>query len=148
MKNLLLFHSGPGFKAHYSFIDAGCGGVLTKANQTISPPTDDDSYSHNANCTWIIVAPPGFLIELKFSSFDLEAYAGCPYDYVKIFDDIVTDESKEPIGKYCGHSKPPLILSTTRALSIVFKTDESVGGDGFMATYEFIDGRNCKRVFF
>ncbi|XP_031624566.1 cubilin homolog [Contarinia nasturtii] len=135
-------NQGPGFRAQYSFIDAGCGGVITKANQTISPPSDDDGYKHGANCTWIIVAPPGYLIQLKFSSFDVESYTGCPYDYLKIYDDIVTSESKQPIGTYCGTQKPPILLSTTRALSIVFRSDESVAGDGFMATYDFIDGRN------
>lgn len=104
-------------------------------------------YAHGSDCKWIIVAPPGFLIELKFSSFELELFPDCQYDYLAIYDNIITNETAttiQPIGKYCGRGKPPIILSSTRALTLVFKSDESVNGEGFMATYDFIDGRNCK----
>lgn len=163
-------NTGPGFRAVYTFIDASvlqilsiqisvdcnesfiqfpaCGGVITKPNMTISPPSDANGYEHRSTCKWIIVAPVGYLVQLQFSSFDLETYADCRYDYLAIYDNIIANESSadlHPIGKYCGNEKPPAILSTTRALTLVFKSDESVNGQGFAATYDFIDGRNCKR---
>lgn len=112
---------------------------------TISPPWNSNGYASRSNCKWIIVAPVGYIIELRFTTFDLEPNAGCRYDYLAIYDNIVSSEAnKEPIGKYCGTDKPPTILSTSRALSIFFKSDESVNGQGFLATYDFIDGRNRK----
>lgn len=135
-------------KKTWQILILGCGGVIKKANLTISPPQNANGYAHRSNCKWIIVAPPGFLIELKFTTFDLEQYYGCRYDYVSIYDEIVTSETnRSAIGKYCGTEKPPTILSTTRALSIFFKADESVNGQGFLARYDFIDGRNCKPIF-
>lgn len=92
------------------------------------------------------MAPPGNIIELKFSSFDLEqSYSSCIYDYVAVYDNVLSsEENQNPIAKNCGTEKPPTILSSTRALTIFFKTDDSVNGQGFLATYDFIDGRNCK----
>lgn len=117
---------------------------------TISPPSNGNGYEHRSTCKWIIVAPVGYIIQLQFTSFDLEAYAECRYDYLAIYDNIIVNESSadlHPIGKYCGNEKPPAILSTSRALTLVFKSDESVNGQGFAATYDFIDGRNCKRFY-
>lgn len=111
---------------------------------TISPPAGDSGYTHGTSCRWIVVAPPGSLVQLTFNSFDLEMAANCPYDYISIYDNIVSNETDvKPIGTYCGTEKPPVIMSASRALTIVFKSDESVNGQGFMATYDFINGRNC-----
>lgn len=94
----------------------------------------------------IIVAPPGHLIELSFKSFDLEDNDGCYADYLKIYDDIVVGENVavRPIATYCGTNKPPTMLSTSRALTLIFRSDESVSSDGFLANYQFIDGQNCR----
>lgn len=68
----------------------------------------------------------------------------CPYDYIEVYDNVVSNNTDAtPIGRYCGTEKPPIIMSSSRALTIVFKSDESVNGQGFMATYDFIDARNC-----
>lgn len=118
---------------------------MKKPNQNISPPAGTDGYARNSNCKWIIVAPIGKLIQLTFSSFDLEDYQDCRYDYLAIYDNIVKRENdSNAMGKYCGTASPPLILSSSRALSLFFKTDDSVNGNGFVASYTFIDGRNCK----
>lgn len=113
---------------------------------TISPPSSDSGYSHSSGCKWIIVAPVGFIVQLSFVSFDLENAHTCQYDYVAIYDNIMTEESSgtRAIGKYCGTEKPPVMMSTSRAMTIFFKSDESINGQGFMATYDFIDGRNSK----
>lgn len=129
-------------------ISLECGGAITRPNVTISPPSSDGGYQNRANCKWFIVAPPGFLVQLKFNSFDLEAYPECRYDYVQIYDNIILNETDvRSIGRYCGSEAPPIILSTSRALTILFKTDDTVTGEGFVATYDFIDGRNCKYFF-
>lgn len=102
-------------------------------------------YVNNGDCKWIIFAPLGYLVQLSFQSFEMEEHGSCRYDYVSVFDNIVDREnSSTPIGKYCGSSIPPVIISTTRALTLFFKSDDSVGREGFVATYSFIDGRNRK----
>lgn len=94
----------------------------------------------------IIVAPPGHLIELSFKSFDLEDNQDCYADYLKIYDNIVVNENDavNPIAKYCGSNRPPTMLSTSRAITLIFHSDESVNGEGFLANYQFINGQKCK----
>lgn len=116
---------------------------------TIAPPSSDSGYAHSAKCKWIIIAPPGSLVQLSFTSFDLEMTARCPYDHISIYDNIVTNETNvKPIGRFCGTEKPPVMMSSSRALTIVFESDESVNGQGFSATYDFINGRNCNFLIF
>lgn len=125
---------------------SGCGGIIKKPNITISPPSNGDGYLHRSTCKWIIVAPVGYMVQLSFVNFELENTHSCQYDSVTIYDNIVAEETSDTrsIGKYCGNIAPPIMMSTSRAMTIVFKSDESVNGQGFMATYDFIDGRNCK----
>lgn len=93
------------------------------------------------------MAPLNQMIELSFSSFDVEQYTGCHLDYLAVYENVVRNESDSlPIGKFCGTSIPTMITSTTRALTLFFKTDESINGQGFVATYRFVDGRDCKHT--
>lgn len=116
---------------------------MKKDNQTISPPSTPSGYASDANCRWTIVAPLHHIIELTFSSFDVERHGGCAYDYLAIYENVVHNESdSHAIGRYCGHTVPAAITSTTRALTLFFKSDDSINGQGFVATYRFLDGRS------
>lgn len=125
---------------------SGCGGIIKKLNLTISPPSDSGGYSHSSRCKWIIVAPVGYMVQLTFVSFELENSQTCLYDSVTVYDNIMNDETSNTrsIGKYCGREKPPVMMSSARAITIVFQSDDSVNGQGFLATYDFINGRNRK----
>lgn len=121
----------------------GCGGVLKKDNQTISPPSSSRGYEADANCRWTIIAPAHHVIELTFSSFDVERHGGCVYDYLSVYENVVRNESEShAIGTYCGNTVPAAITSTSRALTLFFKSDDSINGQGFVASYRFLDGRN------
>lgn len=93
----------------------------------------------------MIVAPIGDVIQLTFTSFHLETSTGCYFDSVTVFDGYVNESSgadpSKPVGNFCGSSVPPVLLSTGNVLSIVFRSDDSANGDGFMASYSFIDGK-------
>lgn len=133
------------FSSKY-YLSAGCGGIIKKLNSTISPPSNGDTYQHGSKCKWVIVAPVGNMVQLTFVSFELEQSQSCLYDYVAVYDNIIANETTDAksIGKFCGIEKPPIIMSSSRAITIIFKSDESVTDRGFLATYDFIDGRNCK----
>lgn len=102
------------------------------------------NYKHNAKCTWIIVASPGHVIQLAFSLFHLEGSSGCYFDSVSVYDGYPSTTADKPIGIFCGLNIPPLILSTGNVLSVIFTSDDSNNGDGFSASYNFIDGRHGK----
>lgn len=143
---LLLFQSdssisGKGFKATYSLIDLKCGGVIKKVGIEIKPPKDSSysTYEHDADCVWVIVAPKGFVVQLTFYSFQLEQSSDCSLDYVNVYEGTVANGTK--IQTYCGVNLPPVTQSNGNVLSLKFVSDSSIAGEGFTASYIFIDSR-------
>ena len=53
-----------------------CGGVREEEKGSIAYPGGDFKYPSNAKCSWTILAPGGFTIQLSFSKFDLEPKTG------------------------------------------------------------------------
>lgn len=75
----------------------------------------------------------------RFNTFHLEASSSCHYDYVAVYDG---QNSFAPLlGKFCGDVLPPNLLSSTNHIFIVFRTDASVSGIGWRATYSETLGR-------
>ena len=140
---------GRGFKANYTFSDVECGGIVRDSNIVIKPPMDtegDGVYKSNSECKWLVVAPPGFIIQLNFLSFELEHDTECKYDYVRIFYN--GTGKGEQVGPYCGVKVPAMITTTDNIATIEFKSDSSTAKDGFAISLSFIDGTKCKLLFF
>ena len=90
-------NAGKGFKAHYALIDTSknCGGLLRKSSGIIKLPSDQGlgTYKNDLTCTWNIMAPEGYGIQITWESFRLEQSNDCLYDYLEIFDtDQITSE--------------------------------------------------------
>lgn len=75
---------------HFHSRPPGCGGVLRNSFGTISSPNSPDRYPGNSDCTWVIEAPPGYVIQLAWQMFVLESHENCQFDYVEIFDNSTT----------------------------------------------------------
>ncbi|KAJ2952188.1 hypothetical protein O0L34_g4468 [Tuta absoluta] len=124
-----------GFLATHS---TACGGYLsaTEAVKHLYSHAryGDDSYESRANCDWSIVAPMGHFVRLRFLTFELEPEANCDYDYVQVFGGL--EGSAGDYGKFCGTKMPPEIVSTTEALIVRFRTDDSIVFKGFSASYQ------------
>ncbi|XP_029110994.1 cubilin [Scleropages formosus] len=121
-----------GFLAEYRMIP--CGGVFNGSTGSISSPTlSISNYHHNMNCTYHIIVGSNRIVELKFNKFHLEASSNCRYDYVAVYDGSGT--LAPLLGMFCGTEIPPTLKSSTNQLFIVFWTDSSVSGEGWMATY-------------
>ena len=96
-------------------------------------------YSHDARCSWDIIVPYGSYVALHFVDVDIAASSDeCLEDYVRVLD--VIDEASETVlslGDFCNHNTPPAeLLSSWNSLRIVFTTDSSLNGRGFVARYE------------
>ncbi|CAB1340813.1 unnamed protein product [Coregonus sp. 'balchen'] len=137
--------SGIGWRATY--IETlgpaqGCGGYLsTPIGMFGSPDSNGDgNYEYNMDCLWTIAMPINKVINLTFSSFELEgtSTSTCQYDYVKIFDG---DNMNFPlVGKYCGRDViPGPFVSASNFLTVHFVTDSSISYRGFNATYRAQD---------
>uniref|UniRef100_A0A4W6F2P1 Cubilin n=1 Tax=Lates calcarifer TaxID=8187 RepID=A0A4W6F2P1_LATCA len=134
---LLHFYSDPvvsdsGFMAEYRAIP--CGGFFNSTMGTVSSPAlSMTNYHHNINCTYHIMVSTNRVVDLKFNTFHLEASSSCRYDYVAVYDG--PDTLSPLMGKFCGAALPPDLRSSTNQLFIVFRTDASVNGIGWRATY-------------
>lgn len=69
----------------------------------------------------------------RFNTFQLEASSNCRYDYVAVYDGANT--LAPLLGKFCGRTLPPKLRSSSNQMFIVFRTDASVSGLGWRATY-------------
>ncbi|RVE47431.1 hypothetical protein evm_007941 [Chilo suppressalis] len=126
-----------GFLATHS---TACGGYLA-ASETVKhlyshARYGDDSYESRADCDWSIVAPIGQFVRLTFLTFELEPEANCGYDYVQVFGGL--EGSAGDYGTFCGTKMPPEIVSTTEALLVRFRTDDSIVFKGFSASYQAV----------
>ena len=90
--------------------------------------------------SWII--EPGYIsnITVTFHDFDLEFSKTCkPYDSVRVLEKCNKSKTWELIEKneegYCGNRTTFGITSQCERMKIEFKSDDSVTGRGFNATY-------------
>ena len=81
-------------------------------------------------------APVGHVIQLSFSSFDLEDHSRCRYDWVEMS---YGSYSK----KFCGRSNPGQVTSTGRTMAVRMHTDGSVTRTGFRAVWTASKSIDC-----
>lgn len=125
---------------------AECGGVKTEKFGSIESPRNLNTYENGLNCTWLLSAPAGYLIEINWLSFNLEDSYHCTYDYVQIFDNTTLDDPSKSteMGKFCGNRLPPTMTTTSNVATVYFEIDSLNNYDGFYLTYRFISVSNGK----
>lgn len=138
---LVRFHSDgvgadAGFQIHYSVTEGvpGCGGTWTDASGEITSPLRDGRYKANLMCEYVIRQPADSRVRVRFERFQLEHSADCVFDYVAMHEGATREAPL--VGRWCGTQMPPVHLSLTNVLTIVMRTDYSIGGEGFRLTYE------------
>lgn len=62
-------------------------------------PQDGRYYLNDEDCIWTVEAPIGYVIQLTWLSFDLEAHTRCRHDYVQVYENYMSP-GKELIGTY------------------------------------------------
>ncbi|XP_040824205.1 cubilin [Ochotona curzoniae] len=124
-----------GFMATFSTEDLVCGKVFTELRGTIQSPGHPNIYPHGVNCTWHVFLQPGHLIGLTFKSFHLQFDYNCSNDYLEIYD----TDSGTSLGRFCGHSFPPFLISTGNSITLRFVADSDLAYEGFVIEYEALD---------
>ncbi|CAF4844414.1 unnamed protein product [Pieris macdunnoughi] len=136
-----------GFQAQISFSygeAVGCGGVISLLSVTqysLKSPRIGNSfvYENYLDCHWFVNAPEDHVVKVEFTAFHVSPCANvnqtaigirkCSCDFVEIRDGLNPDSLL--IDKFCGHTLPPAIVSSTNVLSIRLSTDGEIVSSGF-----------------
>ncbi|PVD35988.1 hypothetical protein C0Q70_02958 [Pomacea canaliculata] len=129
---------GNGF--HLEYITHGCGGLLTGPSGTFSSPNYPNSYDHARVCEWLITVETGKAISLTFTDFEMETSHNCQYDAVEVFAG--SDDTGIMIAQLCQHytNWTQSVMSTGNTMLVRMRTDNSLSGRGFSATFSAIGG--------
>ncbi|XP_060074620.1 mucin-2-like [Ylistrum balloti] len=107
-----------------------------------SPGTEENNhYSGNVTCEWVIMATADHVIELSFEEFDLESDPDCNADRVTIHD--ASTASGEILATFCGSDSPGNVKSTSNAVFISFTTKNAAEKKGFKLKYTTIAKESC-----
>ncbi|XP_070540441.1 tolloid-like protein 1 [Ptychodera flava] len=121
--------------------------VTFKENRgKMASPNYPALYPNNQDCVWhIITNNPDANIVLSFQDFQLERQQHnqeqCSKDYLEVREGSSFEDPL--IGIFCGRDVPSIIITPRNALSIRFRTDESVQDKGFLMQYN----AKCHKVY-
>ena len=87
-------------------------------------------------CSYSIKVQQNGTIEIDFQVFDLEYSATCERDFVKIYD--ILPSRSDLSATYCGQVTRKFESKSNEVL-VQFKSDGSVAGQGFYASYKVIE---------
>ncbi|XP_056384172.1 embryonic protein UVS.2-like [Hyla sarda] len=127
-------HEKTTFSATYQTVV--CGGTMAAVNGTVTSPGYPTKYFSSVDCKWSIVAPPGYKVQLTFTSFALELSRNCIYDYLSILHGSHIESSVS--AKFCGSNKMPAQVSAGNWVLLEFHTDKSVQSTGFQIKYTWV----------
>ncbi|CAH1255133.1 CSMD3 [Branchiostoma lanceolatum] len=106
-----------------------CGGTFETAPGAIGSPGYPGEYPDNADCIYIIAAPPGQSIIIDFQQFDLEQN----FDKLILSEDGVRPHREEFTGQKSAWS----YRSDTNQVQMHFTSDGGVTDGGFSLRYRF-----------
>jgi len=110
-----------------------CDSKNSNKNLVTSPNYPKD-YSANQDKTTPIKVSDGYVIEITFTDFILEAKTDCSADWVQVVD----DDGTELLKKSCGTTKPAKITSKSNSVKVKFHSDANYNYKGFRAEWKAV----------
>lgn len=111
--------------------------MFTDIKGNFSSPRYPSIYPNNINCHWTVQQPQGYRIKVRLLDFELEdrdsLTDACDYDFLAIFDG--DSETDTLLGKWCGRSSPPSLLSNGNRFLFVLSADRNTASRGFHVSY-------------
>ncbi|CAL8299181.1 unnamed protein product [Merluccius merluccius] len=107
-----------------------CGGSLSSSGSFASPGYPGH-YQNNHYCVWQLTALNNHRIYLSITNLQLENCCGC--DWVAVYDG--PSVNYPLLGKLCEGNTTSSFQSSSRYLTVVFRTDSSVVDNGFNAFF-------------
>ena len=111
-----------------------CDNTIDRKQQMIRSPGFPNVYGNNLHCKWLLKAPQGKKIVLKFLEFETE---DC-HDGISIYngDTIKWWEPEEIRQELCGSTIPSNVETTGDTVLIAWSSDESISFKGFKLQYD------------
>ncbi len=108
-----------------------CAGTttFTAPSGTFADGSGTATYQINLDCMWLIQPTGANTISLNFPTFDTEN----GYDSVMVYDGPTTSDPL--LMTWWGNTLPPTINSTSGALLVRFKSDNTINNPGWIANY-------------
>jgi len=100
----------------------------------ITTPNYPNVYPASQDKVYPIKVDEGYVIEIVFSDFTLEAKSDCSADWVQVVD----DDGTELLKKSCGTTKPGKVTSKTKSLKVKFHSDANNQYKGLRAEWKAI----------
>ncbi|XP_075163375.1 cubilin homolog [Haematobia irritans] len=113
-----------------------CGSIQKQSTGELTYPADGSTtYTSLERCAWIIRTQPMHILNVTFTTFDVEEDAECNHDWLQIHDGISL--AAQLIGRFCGKSLPlgGTVLSSQNQLFFWFRSDNSTNRAGFHMTW-------------
>ena len=153
-KLLVVFHSGPahshrrkGFRATHTCkqqcvisspfpTQLSTYTAINDSNILIDTPNWPETYPVNIDKQWLICCPRDSHVELNFHThFGIAGrMPNCTKDWVQVYDE---SQNRSSLGKFCYFNVPPVLISTTNKLLVVFHSGPAHNHrrKGFRATH-------------
>ncbi|KAL7831975.1 hypothetical protein AOLI_G00295230 [Acnodon oligacanthus] len=112
-----------------------CGGVLTDSEGSISSPNHPGPYPPDSMCVWVIRVSPPSQVQLHISSLAIEGPSPCLFDWLEVREET---EETTTVSRFCGNVAPPTVNTNSSTVLVSFRSDSSIGGNGFIAQYHAI----------
>ncbi|XP_017135474.1 cubilin homolog isoform X2 [Drosophila miranda] len=113
-----------------------CGSTLRgPTGQLHFPPnTVDGDYQPDERCPFIIRTPPGHVLNVTFTQFDLQESNDCAADFLQLHDG--PSLAYKLFGRFCGTQLVNRsIISTQEQVFFWFRSDNGTQGSGFHLTW-------------
>ena len=100
----------------------------------VTSPNYPGNYDNNLRTTETITAAEGLVLRLEFTAFNVENHGSCAYDHLKIVD----GDGTVLMDKTCGDALPPVFMSNTNHVDLIFETDHSVTKSGWAVKWSAV----------
>lgn len=125
-----------GWRLHYTlrsaFNHSWCDRItrVEEPQGEITDGSGEFDYSHFAYCRWVIQPPEAEYLVIRFTEFQTQGEA----DLVTVYDG--PDIQSETLGVFSGNSMPPVLVSNTGVVTVLFTSNEETAGKGWRLEYE------------
>ena len=105
---------------------------ITDTTGTFDDGSGYSYYWNNTDCQWLITSPDTNKINLVFTDFLTEEN----HDFLTIYDG--SDTNATILGRFSGHTLPPVIQSSGANLLLHFVTNDSIQDEGWTVNYSAV----------